>query len=57
MRYPLGRFLQILGLAVVGTGLVVGLLKDDLRYEARMLGAGGLVFLLGWLVVRPFRAR
>ncbi len=56
MRFAAGRALQLVGLALVGVGLAIGLVRDDLRYEERMFFAGAAVFLLGWLLVRPFRA-
>jgi hypothetical protein len=56
VRFAVGRALQLVGIALVGVGLAVGLVRDDLRYEERMLFAGGGVFFAGWLLVRPFRA-
>ncbi len=56
MRFAIGRAFQLVGLTLVGMGLVVGLVKGDLRYEERMLFSGGAVFIVGWLFVRPFRA-
>jgi hypothetical protein len=56
VRFALGRGLQLVGLALVGLGLAIGLFRNDLRYEERMFFAGGGVFLAGWLLVRPFRA-
>ncbi len=56
MRFAIGRSLQLVGIVLVGLGLAVGLLRDDLRYEERMFFAGGGVFLAGWLLVRPYRA-
>ena len=55
MRFAIGRGLQLVGLTLVGLGLVVGLLRSDLRYEERMFFAGAVVFVAGWLLVRPFR--
>jgi hypothetical protein len=55
VRYPLGRALELLGLTLVGLGLVVGLVRNELRYEERMFFAGGAAFVVGWLLVRPFR--
>ena len=56
MRFAFGRGLQLIGLVLVGLGLVIGLLKNDLRYEERMFFAGGGVFFAGWALVRPFKA-
>ena len=56
MRFVVGRGLQVVGLVLVGLGLAVGLLRDDLRYEERMFFAGGGVFFAGWLLVRSFKA-
>ena len=55
MRFVFGRGLQLVGLALVGLGLAVGVLRNDLRYEERMFIAGTGVFLAGWLLVRPFK--
>ena len=56
MRFALGRAFQLVGIVLVGVGLAVGLVRDDLRYEERMFFAGGGVFFAGWLLVRPTRA-
>jgi hypothetical protein len=56
MRFLLGRGLQLIGITLVGLGLAIGLFRNDLRYEERMFFAGGAVFLVGWLLVRPFRS-
>ena len=56
MRFTLGRGLQLVGLTLVGLGLFVGLFRNDLHYEERMFFSGGAVFLVGWLLVRPFKS-
>ncbi len=56
MKFSIGRALQLVGIVLVGVGLAVGLVKDDLRYEERMFFAGAGVFVAGWLLVRPYRA-
>jgi hypothetical protein len=56
VRFGIGRALQLVGIVLVGFGLAVGLLRDDLRYEERMFFAGAGVFFAGWLLVRPFKA-
>jgi hypothetical protein len=57
VRFTLGRILQFGGLVLVGGGFVTGVVRDDLKFEERMLFVGGALFLLGWLLVRPFRDR
>ncbi len=50
MRASLAWILQLLGLVVVGTALLVGLSHGALRTEVAMLGIGAGMFLLGrWL--------
>lgn len=56
MRYSIGRALQLVGIVFVGFGLFVGLTRNDLKYEEKMLFAGGAVFVAGWLLVRPYKA-
>jgi hypothetical protein len=56
VRFAIGRSLQLVGIVLVGLGLAIGLVRDDLRYEERMFFAGGGVFFAGWLLVRPFKA-
>ena len=56
MKFSIGRALQLVGIVLVGVGLAVGLVRDDLRYEERMFFAGGGVFFVGWLLVRPYTA-
>ena len=56
MRFAIGRSFQLVGIVLVGVGLAVGLVRDDLRYEERMFFAGGGVFFAGWLLVRSYKA-
>lgn len=53
MRYKLGRFLQLLGLCILPTGIAGNVLYPGQVTEGVMfmiLGAGGGVFMLGWLI-------
>jgi hypothetical protein len=43
----LGWVLQLLGLVIVGTALLVGLVYEALRTEIAMLAIGGVLFLAG----------
>lgn len=47
MRSGLGWMLQLLGLVVVGSALLVGVIQDALRAEVAMLAVGSGLFLLG----------
>ncbi len=53
MRFAIGRAFQLVGLVIVGFGLLVGVVRGDLKYEERMLFAGVPVFAVGWLLARP----
>jgi cell shape-determining protein MreD len=45
--------LQVLALVIVGTGLLVGVVYDQIRVEIGMLGVGAAVFLFArWLEAR-----
>jgi hypothetical protein len=53
MRYRLGRFLQLLGLCIVPTGIAGNVLYPQQVSEGVMLtilAVGGLVFFLGWQI-------
>jgi len=56
VRASVGRAFQLVGLTLVGFGLVVGLVKNDLKYEEKMFFAGCGVFLVGWLLGRGGKA-
>jgi hypothetical protein len=50
MRASFGWALQLLALALVGGGLLIGLIYDEIRAELAVCAAGGAIFLLGrWL--------
>ena len=53
MTYKLGRFLQLVGLLVVPTGIAGNLARPesiDLKMSLTIAGIGMLVFSLGWLM-------
>ena len=52
MSVLLGRFFQILGMVLLPIGLSIGLFKDDVKLEVRLLFIGGAFFLIGWLMAR-----
>jgi hypothetical protein len=47
-----GRFFQLVGLVILPIGLMVGLFRDDVALEVRLLCIGGAFFLVGWLMAR-----
>jgi len=47
-----GRFFQLVGLVILPIGLFVGLFRDDVTLEVRLLFVGGAFFLAGWLMAR-----
>jgi hypothetical protein len=56
MLTSLGWVLQLLALALVGSGLLVGLVYNEIRAELAICAVGGAMFLLGrWLHSREGR--
>lgn len=47
-----GRVLQLMGMIILPTGLLIGLLKNDVNMEVRLLFIGAAVYLIGWLLAR-----
>ena len=49
-RYVLGKLLETWGLALTGYALYVGINDDAMDKEFALLGAGVVVFLIGYFV-------
>jgi len=47
-----GRFFQLMGMILLPIGLFIGLFRDDVTLEVRLLFIGGAFFLVGWLMAR-----
>jgi hypothetical protein len=47
-----GRLLQLAGMIILPVGLMLGLFRDDLKMEVRLLFIGGAMFVVGWLMSR-----
>jgi hypothetical protein len=47
-----GRFLQIVGMIILPIGLSMGLFRDDVKLEVRLLFIGAAFFLIGWLLAK-----
>ena len=52
MNALFGRFFQLIGMIILPIGLLVGLLRDNVALEVRLLFVGGAFFLVGWLMAR-----
>jgi hypothetical protein len=52
MSVPFGRFFQIVGMVLLPIGLSIGLFKNDVQLEVRLLFIGGAFFVAGWLMAR-----
>jgi uncharacterized membrane protein YhfC len=47
-----GRLMQMIGLLLLPIGLSIGLFRNDVNLEVRLLFIGGGVFFVGWLLAR-----
>jgi len=47
-----GRFFQMVGMVILPIGLMMGLFRDDVALEVRLLFIGGAFFIVGWLMAR-----
>ena len=52
MNVLAGRFLQIIGMILLPYGLLIGVLRDNVQLEVRLLFIGGAFFVVGWLLAR-----
>ncbi|HUP47615.1 MAG TPA: hypothetical protein VNA04_02380 [Thermoanaerobaculia bacterium] len=52
MSVLVGRILQLVGMIMLPVGLMVGLLRDNIGLEVRLLFIGGALFFVGWLLAR-----
>ncbi len=52
MIVRVGRFLQLLGMVILPAALLFGTVGNNLRTEVLLLGVGGALFVIGWLISR-----
>jgi len=52
MSVLFGRFFQLVGLVMLPIGLSIGLFKDQVQLEVRLLFIGGAFFVVGWLMAK-----
>jgi hypothetical protein len=56
MSVLFGRFFQMIGMVVLPIGLFIGLFRDNVALEVRLLFIGGAFFVVGWLMARQSNA-
>jgi hypothetical protein len=47
-----GRIFQIVGMILLPIGLSIGLFRNNVQLEVRLLFIGGAFFVVGWLMAR-----
>lgn len=52
MTVLLGRFLQLIGMILLPFGLMMGVFRNNIALEVRLLAIGGALFVIGWLLGR-----
>ena len=52
MNMKIGWLLQLVGMVLLPTGLMMGLFRDNIALEVRLLFIGGGFFIAGWLLSR-----
>jgi hypothetical protein len=52
MTIAFGRLFQIVGMVLLPIGLSIGLFKDNVQLEVRLLFIGGAFFVVGWFMAR-----
>jgi hypothetical protein len=52
MTARFGRFFQVVGMSLLPIGFSIGMFRDDVRTEVRLLFIGVAFFVVGWLMAR-----
>ncbi len=52
MNALFGRLFMLVGMLLLPIGFSIGMFRDDVRLEVRLLFIGGAFFLVGWLMAR-----
>ncbi|HSP35038.1 MAG TPA: hypothetical protein VLU46_12030 [Thermoanaerobaculia bacterium] len=50
MTAQFGRLLQLFALLLLPIGLGMGLFRNNIAIEVRLLSIGGALFIIGWLL-------
>ena len=52
MSALLGRIMQVVGMTILPIALYVGMARNDVRSEVKLLAIGGAVYLIGWVLAK-----
>lgn len=55
MNAIVGRLCMLAGLIILPIGFSYGMFHDNIQMEVRLLGVGGAVFVIGWLIAKKGR--
>ncbi|HKO02301.1 MAG TPA: hypothetical protein VJ032_11430 [Thermoanaerobaculia bacterium] len=47
-----GRLFMLAGMLLLPIGLSIGMFRDDVKLEVRLLFIGGAFFVIGWLMAK-----
>lgn len=47
-----GRVFMLIGMLLLPIGLSIGMFRDDVKLEVRLLFIGGAFFVVGWLMAK-----
>jgi hypothetical protein len=47
-----GRLFMLVGMLLLPIGLSIGMFRDDVKLEVRLLFIGGAFFVVGWLMAK-----
>jgi hypothetical protein len=50
MMVQFGKLLQLFGMLLLPIGLGMGLFRNNVAIEVRLLAIGGALFVIGWLL-------
>ncbi len=52
MMVQFGKLLQVFGMLLLPIGLGMGLFRNNITIEVRLLAIGGAMFVIGWLLTK-----
>lgn len=52
MMVQFGKLLQLFAMLLLPIGLGMGLFRNNIAMEVRLLAIGGALFVIGWLITK-----